>query len=118
MESWAIDLISSASASAQLFLDKTFRFTANLLREQLNLEGRREVAILETLYPSMSQNVTDGKFMFFDNKLSKLSEIYHLQHDLYPSIAEFDEGMNTLIQKRLNHNGSCITAEVFRGTQK
>ena len=35
-------------------------------RAQLNLEGQWEVAILEIFYPSMYQNATDGKFLFFD----------------------------------------------------
>ena len=39
------------------------------------LEGQWEVAISGTSYPSMYQNVTEGKFMFFDKKLSKSTEL-------------------------------------------
>ena len=73
MESFTIELVSNASA--QLFPDKTLSSFTNFLPEQLNLEGQWEVAISEISYPSMYQNVTEGKFMFSDKKLSKSSEI-------------------------------------------
>ena len=41
-----------------------------ILSEQLNVESQWEVAISEISYPSMYQNVTEGKFMFLDKKLS------------------------------------------------
>ena len=51
----------------------------------------------------MYQNVTEGKFMFFDNKVSKSSEFYHLEPGLCPSLTDTAEAMNTLIQERHNH---------------
>ena len=63
------------------------------------MDGQWEVAISEISYPSMYQNVTEGKFMFFDKKLSKSSEFYYLEPDLYPSITDFVEPMNILIQE-------------------
>ena len=65
MESFTKELVSNASA--QLFPDKTLSSFTKFLPEQLNQEGRWEVAILEISYPSMYQHVTEGKFMFFDN---------------------------------------------------
>ena len=61
MESFTIELVSNASA--QLFPDNTLSSFTNFLTEQLNLDGQWEVAISETSYPSMYQNVTEGKFM-------------------------------------------------------
>ena len=75
------------------------RLFTNFLPEQLNLDGQWEVAISEKSYPSMYQNVTEEKFMFFDKKLSKSSEFYYLEPCFYPSITDIVEDMNTLIQK-------------------
>ena len=62
MESFTIELVSNASA--QLFPDNTLSSFTNFLSEQLNLDGQGEVAISEISYPSMNQNLTEGKFMF------------------------------------------------------
>ena len=72
MESFTIELVSNASA--QLLPGNTLSSFTNFLTEQLNLDGQWEVAFSEISYPSMYQNVTQGKFMFFDKKLSKSSE--------------------------------------------
>ena len=98
MESFTIELVSSASA--QIFSDNTLSSFPNFLAEQLNLKGQREIAISEKSYPSMKQNVTEGKFMLFHQKLSKSSELYYLEPGLYPSITDIVEAMNTLIQER------------------
>ena len=66
----------------------------------------------------MYQNVTEGKFMFYDTKLSKSSEFYYLEPGLYPSNTDIVEAMNTLIQERHNHSGNCITVKVSRRMQK
>ena len=75
-------------------------------------------SISEISYPSMYQNVTKGKFMFYDKKLSKLSEFYYLEPGLYPSNTDIVEAMNTLNQKRHNHSEKCITVKEYRRTQK
>ena len=72
MESITIELVSNASA--QLFSDNTLSSFTDFLPEQLNLDGQWEVAISEISYPSMYQNVTEGKVMFFERNLSKSSE--------------------------------------------
>ena len=116
MESFTIELVSNASA--QLFPDNTQSSFTNFLPEQLNLEGQWEVAISEISYPSMYQNVTEGRFMFFDKNFSKSPEFYHLEPGLYPSIPDIVETLNTLIQERHNHSENCITVKVSRRMQK
>ena len=69
----------------------------------MNLEGQWVVAISEISYPSMYKYVTVGKFKLFDKKLSKSSAFYYLEPDLYPSITDILEAMNTLIQEGHNH---------------
>ena len=52
----------------------------------------------------MYQNITEGKFKFFDKKLSKTTSTYSIEPGLYTSITDIAEAMNTLIQERNNHN--------------
>ena len=66
----------------------------------------------------MYQNVTEGKFMFFDKKRSKSSQFYYLKPDLYPSITDIVEAFNILIQERHNQSESCIKVKVSRRKQK
>ena len=66
----------------------------------------------------MYQNITEGKFKFFDEKLSKSTLTYSIEPGLYTSITDNVEAMNTLIQERSNHNETCITVKVSRRTQK
>ena len=93
-------------------------FFSNLLLERPNFEGQWKVAISETSYPSMYQNITEGKFKFFDEKLSKSTSTYNLEPGLYTSITDIVEAMNRLIQERNNHNETCITVKVSQRTQK
>ena len=69
MDSFTIELVSNASS--ELFPDNTLSSFTNFLPDQVNLEGQWEVAISEISYPSMYQNVTDGKFLFYDAIYSK-----------------------------------------------
>ena len=66
----------------------------------------------------MHQNITEGKFKFFDEKLSKATATYNLEPGLYTSITDIVEAMNTLIQERNNHNETCITVKNSSRTQK
>ena len=66
----------------------------------------------------MYQKVTEGKFKFFDEKLSKSTSTYNLEPGLNTSITDIVEAMNTLIQERNNHNKICITVKVSRRSQK
>ena len=108
----------ASNASAQLIPDNTLSSFTFFLLEQLNLEGQGEVALLEVSYPSMYQNGTERKFMFFNKKLSNLSELYNVEFGLSPSITDIVEVMNYLIQERYNHSESCNTVEVSRRPQK
>ena len=116
MESFTIELVSNASP--QLLPDNTLSSFRKFSPNQLNLEGQGEVAISEISYPSKYQYVTEGKFAFFDKKLSKSSEFYHLEPGLFPSIRDIVEATNTLIQETYNQSENCITVKVSRRTQK
>ena len=98
MDPFKIELVSNPSG--KLFPDKKLSSFTKFLPEQVNLEGQREVAISEKSYPSMYQNITEGYFKFFDEKLSKSTSTYNLEPGLYTSITDIVEAMNTLIQKR------------------
>ena len=115
MELFAIELVSNLSA--QLFPDNTLSSFTNFLPEQMKLEGQWEVAISEISCPSRYQNVTEGKFTFFDSKLSNSSEYYYLEPGLYHSITDIVEVTSMLIQERHNHTETSI-AEMSRRTQK
>ena len=116
MDSFTIEFVSNAFG--EFFPDNTLSSFTNFLPMQLNLEGQWEVAISEISYPSMYQNITEGKVKFFDEKHSKSTSTYNLEPGLYTSITAIVEAMNTLIQKRNNHNETCITVKVSRRTQK
>ena len=116
MDSFTIELVSNASG--ELFPNNTLSSFTNFLPEQVNLEGQWEVAISEISYPSMYQNITEGKFKFFDEKLSKSTSTYNLEPGLYTSITDIVEAMNTLIHERNNHHETCIAVKVSRKTQK
>ena len=116
MDSFTIELVSDACG--ELFPNSTLSSFTNFLPEQLNLEGQWEVAISEISYPSLYQNITEGKFKFFDEKISKSTSIYNLEPCLYTSITDIVEATNRLIQERNNHKESCITVKVSRRTQK
>ena len=66
----------------------------------------------------MYQNITEGKFKFFDENFSKSTSTYNLEPGLYTSITDIVEAMNRLIQEKDNHNEVCITVKVPRRTQK
>ena len=116
MEAFTIELVSNASS--QLFPNKTLNSFTNFLPQQVNLDGQWEVAASEISYPSMYHNVTEGKILFHDEKLSKTTEVHHLEPGLYSSTIGIVEAMNTLIQERNNHRDTCITIKVIRVTQK
>ena len=116
MDSFTIELVSNASS--QLFRNNSLSSLTKFLPEQVNLDGQWDVAISEISYPSMYQNVTEGKFKFYDDKLSKTTEAYYLEPGLYSSITDIVEAMNTLIQERNNHRDTCITIKVSTVTQK
>ena len=72
MDSFTIQLVSKGSG--ELFPDNTLSSFTNFLPEQLNLEGQWEVAISEISYPSMYQNITEGKFKFSTRNFQNLRQ--------------------------------------------
>ena len=66
----------------------------------------------------MHQNITEGIFKFFDEKLWKSTTTCNLEPGLYSFITDIAEAMNTLIQERNNHTKTCITVNVSRRIQK
>ena len=54
---------------------------------------------METSYPLLYQNVTEGNSMFFDNRLLKLSDLYYLEPGFHSSITDFVDAINTLFKK-------------------
>ena len=66
----------------------------------------------------MYQNITDGYFKFFNEKISRTTSTYSIERGLYKSITDIVEAMNTLFQERNNHNETCITVKVSGRTQK
>ena len=82
------------------------------------MKRQSEVASSEVSYTSMYQIITEGKFKFFDERLSKYTTTYNLEPSLYTSITDIVEAMNMLIQERNNQNEPCITVKVPRRTQK
>ena len=116
MDSFTIELVSNASG--ELFPDNTLSSFTNFLPEQVNLDGQWEDAISEISYPSMYQNITEGKFKFFDKKILKFTSTYSIEPGLYTCITYIVEAMNTLIQERNNHNETCITVQVSPRAQK
>ena len=116
MNSFTIELLSNASG--ELFPNNTLSSFTNFLPEQVELEGQWEVAISEISYPSTYQNITERKFKFFDDKLSKSTTTYNLEPVLQTSMTDIVEAMNMPIQERNNHNENCTTVKVSRRTQK
>ena len=116
MDSFTTELFSHAYS--QFFPNNSPSSFTNFLPGQVILDRHWEVAISEVSYPSMYQNITEGKFMFYDDKLSKTTEAYYRNPGLLSSITDILEAMNTLIQERNNHRDTCITVKVNRVTQK
>ena len=116
MASFTIEL--TFNASSELFPENTLSSFTNCLPDQVNLEGQWDVAISEFFFSSMYQNVTEGKFLFYDAIYSKTTTAFYLEPGLYSSVPEIVEAMNLLIQERNNHNENCIAVKVSRRTQK
>ena len=66
MDSFTIELVSNAFFNC--YPNNSLRSFTNFLPEQIHLKGEWEVAISEISYPSLYQNVTEGKFTFVDGR--------------------------------------------------
>ena len=118
MSSFTVELVSNASfdcyPNIKLSSFKIF------LPEQINLDGEWEVAITERSYPSLYQNITEGKFFYLDEATPepKPSDYYTLHPGLYPSISDIVNEMNRKIQEREKYEKTPIKLHVNKITQQ
>ena len=68
MDSFTIELVSNASFNCSP--NNSFISFTNFVSEQIHLKGEWKVAISEKSYPSLYQNVTEGKLIFTDGRES------------------------------------------------
>ena len=66
----------------------------------------------------MYQKTNEGNFKYFYDNFSKSTTTCNVEPDLYTSITDIVEAMNTLIQERNNNEETCILVEISRRTQK
>ena len=123
MDSFTIELVSNASFNC--YPNNCLSSFTNFLPEQIHLKGEWEVAISEISYPSLYQNVTEGKFTFVDGRESpeekRKIQPMHVEPGLYPSIVDIVVAMNDKVRKRIGaqkyeYNG--IYVSVDKITQK
>ena len=100
MNSFTIELVSNACFDCNP--NNTLRSFTNFLPEQINLEVEWEVAFIELSYPSVNQNITEGKFFYLDEASpnTKPSDYYTLDPGLYPSLSDIVNEMNKKNQER------------------
>ena len=96
MDSFTIELVSNASFNC--YPNNSLSSFTNFLPERIHLKGEWEVAILEISYPSLYQNVTEGKFTFIAGRESpeekRKIQPMHIEPGLYPSIVDIVVAMN------------------------
>ena len=98
MNSFTAEMVSNASFDC--YPNNTLCSFTNFLPVQINLEGEWEVAIAELSYPSLYQNITEGKFFYLDEATlnTKPSDYYTLDPGLCPSISDIVNEMNKKIR--------------------
>ena len=118
MNSFTVELVSNASFDC--YPNNTLSSFTNFLPEQINLEGEWEVAITELSYPSLYQNITEGKFFYLDEATpnTKPSDYYTLDPGLYPSISDIVNEMNKKVQEREKYEKTPIRLHVNKITQR
>ena len=103
MDSFTIELVSNASFNC--YPNNSLISFTNFLPEQIHLTGEWEVAISEISYPSLYQNVTEGKFTFVDGRESSEEKRkivpMNIEPGLYPSNIDIVVAMNNKIRERL-----------------
>ena len=114
--SFTVELVSNASFDCYNTLSSFTKF----LPEQIILEGEWEVAITELFYPSLYQNITEGKFFYLDEATpnTKPSDCYTLDPGLYPSISDIVNEMNKKIQALEKYEKTPIRLHVNKITQQ
>ena len=111
-----MELISNASG--EMFANNNLSSLPLFFARGSEFGGAMGGCNFRNTFPSMYQNITEGKFKFFDENLSKSTSTYNLEPGLYTSVTDIVEAMNRLIQERKNHNETCITVKVSRRTKK
>ena len=120
MNSFTVELVSNAPFDC--YPNNTLSSFTNFLPEQINLEREWEVAITELSYPSLYQNITEGKFFYLDeatpNTKPKTSDYYTLDPGLCPSISDIVNEMNQKGQEREKYEKTPIRLHVNKITQR
>ena len=118
MNSFTVELVSNASIDC--YPNNTLSSITNFLPEQINLKGEWEVAITELSYPSLYQNITDGKFFYLVAATpdTQPSDYYTINAGLNPSISDIVKEMNKKIQEREKYEKTPIKLKVNRITQR
>ena len=116
MDSFTIELVSNASFNC--FPNNSISSFTNFLPEQIHLKVEWEVAISEISFPSLYQNVTEGKFTFIDGRESpeekrKIQSV-HFEPGLYPSINDIVVAMNDKVRKRIGAQNYDITEFMYQ----
>ena len=109
-----------STASFNCYPNNSLSSFTIFLPEQIHLKGEWEVAISEILYPSLYQNVTEGKFTFVDGRESpeekRKIQPMHVEPGLYPSIVDIVVAMNDKVRKRIGaqkfeYNGIYVSVD-------
>ena len=118
MDSFTIELVLNASFNC--YPNNSLNSFTSFLPEQIHLKGEWEVAISEISYPSLYQNVTEGKFTFIDGRESpeekRKIQPMQVEPGLYPSIVDIVVAMNDEVRKRIGaqkheYNGFYISVD-------
>ena len=118
MSSITVELASNALFDC--YPNNTLSSFTIFLPEQIDLDGKWEVAITELSYPSLCQNITEGKFFYLDEATpdTKPSDYYILHPGQYPSISDIVNEMNRKIQEREKYEKTPIKLHVNKFTPR
>ena len=118
MSSFTVELVSNALFHC--YPKNTLSSFTNFLPEQLNFDREWEVAITELSYPSLYQNITEGKFFYLDEATPdiKSSDYYTLDQALYPSISDIVNELNRKFQESEMYKKTPIKLHVNKITQQ
>ena len=100
MSSFTVEWLSNASLD--FYPNNSLSSFTDFLPQQINLDGKWEVAITELSYPSLFQNKAEGKIFYLDEATpdTKSSDYYTLGPSLHPSISDIVNEMNRKVRKR------------------
>ena len=101
MDSFTIELVSNATFNC--YPNNSLSSVTKFLPEQIHLRGEWEVAISKISYPSLYQNITEGKFTSVDEREGpeekRKTQPMHIEPGLNPSIVDIVVAMNANVQK-------------------